>query len=106
MTNLSNVNFNLVKILEISIINIKRINLIWDKILSLVKLFASELTQENDYTDSILKFTVELLISIIIHILLKFNYNKEEKIVLVRYNLIIKMEKICHQELIIQIKIT
>ena len=80
MTNLSNVNFNLVKILEISIINIKRINLIWDKILSLIKLFASELTQENEYTDSILKFTVELLISIIIHILLKFNYNKEEKI--------------------------
>ena len=80
MTNLSNINFNFVKILEISIINIKRINLIWEKILSIIKLFSAELTQENDYSDSILKFTVEILISIIIHILLKFNYKNEENI--------------------------
>ena len=32
MMNLSNINFNLIKILEVAIINIKRINLIWDKL--------------------------------------------------------------------------
>ena len=80
MTNLSNVNFNLVKILEISIINIKRIYLIWEKIISIVKLFTSELTQENDYTDSIFKFSIELIINVIIHILLKFDYKNEEKV--------------------------
>ena len=78
MMNLSNINFNLVKILEISIINIQRIDLIWDKILSIIKLFALELNQENDFCDTIVKFTIDLLFCIIIHILLKFNLKKEE----------------------------
>ena len=79
MMNLSYINFNLIKILEIAIINIKRINLIWDKILNIIKLFASELNQENYFSDTIFKFTIELLISIIINILQKFDPKIEGK---------------------------
>ena len=79
MMNLSYINFNLIKILEIAIINIKRINLIWDKILSIIKLFASKLNQENYFSDSIFKFTIELLISIIINVFQKFDSKNEGK---------------------------
>ena len=79
MTNLSNINFNLVKILEISIINMQRINLIWDKILSIIKLFAFELKHKNNFAETIFKFTVDLLSYIIVNILIKFNYNEEKK---------------------------
>ena len=47
MMSLSNINFNLVKILEITIINIQRIDLIWDKILSVINLFSTKLNQEK-----------------------------------------------------------
>ena len=79
MTNLSNINFNLAKILEISIINIQRINLIWDKILSIIKLFSFELKHRNNFSDTIFKFTADLLSYIIVHTLLKFNYKEEKK---------------------------
>ena len=71
--NLSNINFNLVKILGIAIININRINLLWNKLLSIIKLFAFESNEENDYYNTILKFTVEFLGYIIITILIKYN---------------------------------
>ena len=78
MMSLSSINFNLVKILEITIINIQRIDLIWDKILSVINLFSTKLNQENDFSETIFKFTIDLLIHIIIHVLLKFNLKKEE----------------------------
>ena len=77
VNNLSNINFNLVKIFEISIINIQRINLIWDKIISIIKLFSSELKQKNDFSETIFKFIIDSLSYIIVHILLKYN-NKNE----------------------------
>ena len=80
LINLSNVNFNLVKILSIVIININRINLLWDKILSLVKLFAFELNEENNFSNTILKFNCDLLGYIIINILIKYkNIKIDEK---------------------------
>ena len=72
LINLSNINFNLVKILSIVIININRINLIWDKIVSLVKLFAFELKEENNFSNTILKFNSDMLGYIIINILIKY----------------------------------
>ena len=79
MINLSNINYNLVKILEIAIINIQRINLVWDTILSTVKLFANELRQENNYSETIFKFTIELISCIIVNVLLKFNYQENKR---------------------------
>ena len=76
LINLSNINFNLVKILGIVIININRINLLWDKILSIIKLFAFDLNEENTYSNTILKFTIDLLGYIVIDILHKFTLNK------------------------------
>ena len=78
MNILSNINFNLAKILEISIINIQRINLIWDKIISIIKLFAFELKHKNNFSQTIFKFIADLLSYIIVHILLKFNYQEEK----------------------------
>ena len=77
--NLSNINFNLVKIFGIVIINIKRINLLWDKILSLIKLFAFEINEENNYSNTLFKFTIDLLGYIIITILIKCDKKMEEK---------------------------
>ena len=71
--NLSNINFNLVKILGIAIININRINLLWDKLLSIIKSFAFESNEENNYYNTILKFTVELFGYILVTILIKYN---------------------------------
>ena len=80
MINLSNINFNLVKIFGIIIINVNRINLLWDKILSIIKLFAFELNEGNNYSNTIFKFTAELLSYIIISIIIKYkNINNEEK---------------------------
>ena len=77
INNLSNINYNLVKIFEISIINIQRINLIWDKIISIIKLFSSELKQKNNFSETIFKFIIDSLSYIIVHILLKYNNQKE-----------------------------
>ena len=78
LMNLSNINFNLVKILGIVIINTKRINLLWDKIISIVKLLALELNEENNYSNTIFKFTIDLLGYIVISILIKHNKKVEE----------------------------
>ena len=86
MINLSNINYNLVKILEIAIINIQRINLVWDTILSTVKLFANELRQENNYSETIFKFTIELISCIIVNVLLKFNYQENINLLEGYYN--------------------
>ena len=77
LINLSNINFDLVKILGIAIININRINLIWDKILGIIKIFAFDLNEENNFSNNILKFTIDLLGYIIINILLKFKELEE-----------------------------
>ena len=77
INNLSNINYNLVKIFEISIINIQRINLIWDKIISIIKLFSSELKQKNNFSETIFKFIIDSLSYIIVHILLKYNNQRE-----------------------------
>ena len=83
IVNLSNINFNLVKILEISIINISRIDLILDKINSIIKLFSLQINQNNSFTNTLFKFTVEALAYLIIHILIKFkikdNINNNDK---------------------------
>ena len=76
LINLSNINFDLVKILGIAIININRINILWEKIVSIIKLFSFDLIEENTYSNTILKFTIDLLGYIIIAVLIKFNFNK------------------------------
>ena len=79
LINSSNINFNLVKILGIAIININRIHLFWDKILSIVKLFSIELSEKNNFSDTIIKFFLDLLSYIIITILIKYKIKDEDE---------------------------
>lgn len=79
LLNSSNINFNLVKILGIAIININRIHLFWDKILSIVKSFSFELSEKNNFSDTIIKFFLDLLSYIIITILIKYKIKEEDE---------------------------
>jgi len=79
LLNSSNINFNLVKILGIAIININRIHLFWDKILSIVKLFSFDLSEKNNFSDTIIKFFMDLLSYIIITILIKYKIKDEDE---------------------------
>ena len=79
LINSSNINFNLVKILGIFIININRINLFWDKIVSIIKLFAFDLNEENNFSNTIFKFAIDLLGYIVITILNKYKIKEEDE---------------------------
>ena len=76
LANLSYINFNLIKILCLTIININRIHLIWDTILDTVNLLCSN-SINNRFSNTLSKFTIEILIQIIITILTQY---KEKEI--------------------------
>ena len=68
LANLSYINFNLIKILSLTIININRIHLYWDIIIDIVNLLCSN-SINNRFSNTLSKFTIEILIQIIITII-------------------------------------
>ena len=71
MANLSYINFNLVKILYLTIININRIHLFWDIIIETTNLLCSN-SMNNRFSNTLSKFTIEILIKIIITIITQY----------------------------------
>ena len=71
LTNLTYINFNLVKLLGISIININRIHLFWNNIVDMVNLLCSN-SMNNRFSNTLSKFTIEILIQIIITIITQY----------------------------------
>ena len=74
MANLSYINFNLVKILYLTIININRIHLFWDIIIETTNLLCSN-SMNNRFSNTLSKFTIEILIKIIITIITQYKCN-------------------------------
>ena len=85
LANLSFINFNLIKILCLTIININRIHMIWDTIIETVNLLCSN-SINNRFSNTLSKFTIEILIQIIITTLSQYkeqentskNFSKNE----------------------------
>ena len=78
LANLTYINFNLVKLLSLTIINIKRIHLFWNVILDIVNLLCSN-SMNNRFSNTLSQFTIEILIQIIIAIMTQYNYNEKYK---------------------------
>ena len=76
LANLTYINFNLVKLLGLTIININRIHLFWNYILETVNLLSSN-SMNNRFSNTLSKFTIEILIQIIITILTQYKYNQK-----------------------------
>ena len=72
LSNITFINFNLVKLLHISIININRIDLLWKILTDTANLLSSN-SINNRFSNTLSKFTIEILIQIIIIILSKYN---------------------------------
>ena len=79
LANLTFINFNLVKLLGLTIININRIHLFWNNILDMVNLLCSN-SMNNRFSNTLSKFTIEILIQIIITIITQYKYNKNIEI--------------------------
>ena len=79
VTNLTYINFNLVKLLGLTIININRIHLFWNIIIDTVNLLSSN-SMNNRFSNTLSKFTIEILIQIIITILTQYKYKENENI--------------------------
>ena len=74
LANLTYINFNLVKLLGLTIININRIHLFWNNILDIVNLLCSN-SMNNRFSNTLSKFTIEILFQIIIIIITQYKYN-------------------------------
>ena len=73
LANLSYINFNLVKLLGLAIININRIHLFWEILLDTVNLLCSN-SMNNRFSNTLSKFTIEILIQIIIVIITQYKH--------------------------------
>ena len=73
LANLTYINFNLVKLLGLAIININRIHLFWNILLDTVNLLCSN-SMNNRFSNTLSKFTIEILIQIILAILTLYKY--------------------------------
>ena len=71
LANLAYINFNLIKILCLTIININRVHLFWDTIIDTVNLLCSN-SINNRFSNTLSKFTIEILTQIIITIILQY----------------------------------
>ena len=78
LTNLTYINFNLVKLLGLTIININRVHLFWNTIIDTVDLLCSN-SMNNRFSNTLSKFTIEILIQIIITIITQYKYNENIK---------------------------
>ena len=72
LANLTYINFNLIKILSLTIININRVHIFWNTIVDFVNLLCSN-TMNNRFNNNLSKFTIEILVQIIITIILQYN---------------------------------
>ena len=70
-TILTFLNFNLVKILECGVINVKRIHLIWDDIVDVINMITIN-SKASSSSNKLTKFTIDSLTIIIIWIVLKY----------------------------------
>ena len=77
LANLSYINFNLIKILCLTIININRIHMLWDTIIETVNLLCSN-SINNRFSNTLSKFTIEILIQIIITTLTQYKIEEKE----------------------------
>ena len=77
LANLTYINFNLVKLLSLTIINIKRIHLFWNVIIDIVNLLSSN-SMNNRFSNTLSKFTIEILIQIIISIINQYKCNESK----------------------------
>ena len=77
LANLAYINFNLIKILCLAIININRVPLFWDTIIETVTFLCSN-SMNNRFSNILSKFTIEILVQIIIEILLQYKHNNNE----------------------------
>ena len=71
LANLAYINFNLIKLLCLTIININRVHLFWDTIIETVNLLCSN-SMNNRFSNILSKFTIEILTQIIITIILQY----------------------------------
>ena len=69
----------MVKLLGLTIININRIHLFWNIIIDTVNLLSSN-SMNNRFSNTLSKFTIEILIQIIITILTQYKYKENENI--------------------------
>ena len=76
LANLTYINFNLVKLLCLTIININRVHLFWNIIIDTVNLLCSN-SMNNRFSNTLSKFTIEILIQIIITIITQYKYNEK-----------------------------
>ena len=76
VANLSYINFNLIKILCLTIININRVHMLWDTILDTVNLLCSN-SINNRFSNTLSKFTIEILIQIIITTLSQYKIKEK-----------------------------
>ena len=74
--NLTYINFNLIKILCLTIININRIHMLWDTILDTINLLCSN-SINNRFSNTLSKFTIEILIQIIISTLSEYKIKEK-----------------------------
>lgn len=75
LANLTYINFNLVKLLGLTIININRVHLFWNTIIDIVDLLCSN-SMNNRFSNTLSKFTIEILIQIVITIITQYKYNE------------------------------